>query len=128
MSRALAAPITLEPKDITTFSRPRLRARLQIHCASCQEVLDSVLLAHRLAEDERVRLPVIVNLDGFYLSFTREPVEIPDARPRRSLPAVLRPENLRFRASAPGSQAVAVLGGAPTRIFATRRTSPRARG
>ena len=43
---------------------------------TCQEVLDSTLIAYRLAEDERVRLPVIVNLDGFYLSFTREPVEI----------------------------------------------------
>ena len=44
---------------------------LQIHAETCQEVLDSILMAYRIAEDERVMLPVIVNLDGFTLSFTR---------------------------------------------------------
>ena len=44
---------------------------------SFNEVLDSVLLAYRLAEDPLIRLPVLVNLDGFYLSFTREPVSLP---------------------------------------------------
>ncbi len=38
-----------------------------------------MLLAYRLGEAAKVRLPVIVNLDGFYLSYTREPVDIPDA-------------------------------------------------
>src|SRR3990170_1289717 len=44
---------------------------------SCQEVLDSILMAYRIAEDRLVLLPVLVNMDGYYLSFTREPVEIP---------------------------------------------------
>jgi pyruvate ferredoxin oxidoreductase alpha subunit len=58
-----------------------------------------------------------VNLDGFYLSFTREPVEIPavDAV-RRFLPA-FEPGEIRFRASKPISQAVAVLGGSPYSYF-----------
>ena len=34
---------------------------LQIHCATCQEVVDSLLIAYRLAEDPRVRLPVIAD-------------------------------------------------------------------
>ena len=38
---------------------------------------DSILIAYRLAENQKVLLPAIVNLDGFYLSFTREPVELP---------------------------------------------------
>jgi pyruvate ferredoxin oxidoreductase alpha subunit len=63
VSRALASPITLEP-DHTDVLAARDSGFLQIHCATCQEVLDSVLLAYRLAEDWRVRLPVIVNLDG----------------------------------------------------------------
>ena len=42
------------------------------------EVLDTILMAYRLGEDRRVRLPVLVNLDGFYLSFTREPVQLPE--------------------------------------------------
>src|SRR5210317_1788668 len=82
VSRGLSSPITLEP-DHNDILAARDSGFLQIHCASCQEVLDSTLIAFRLAEDERVRLPVIVTLDGFYLSFTREPVEIPDAHAAR---------------------------------------------
>jgi len=78
VSRGLSAPITLEP-DHNDVLAARDCGFLQIHAATCQEVLDAVLLAYRLGEDKRVRLPVIVNLDGFYLSFTREPVRVPEA-------------------------------------------------
>jgi pyruvate ferredoxin oxidoreductase alpha subunit len=116
VSRGLSSPITLEP-DHQDVLAARDCGFLQIHCSTCQEVLDSVLLATRLAEDERVRLPVIVNQDGFYLSFTREPVEIPDpAAADRFLPA-FEPGPIRFAASAPVSQAVAVLGGGPYSYF-----------
>lgn len=116
VSRGLSAPITLEP-DHNDVLAARDSGFLQLHCATCQEVLDSVLIAYRVAEDARVRLPMIVNLDGFYLSFTREPVEIPDPGVvDRFLPA-FDPENQRFRASAPASQAVAVLGGTPYSYF-----------
>jgi pyruvate ferredoxin oxidoreductase alpha subunit len=116
VSRGLSAPITLEP-DHNDILAARDSGFLQIHCASCQEVLDSTLMAYRLAEDERIRLPVIVNLDGFYLSFTREPVQIPDADAARQFVGSFDAENIRFRASAPESQAVAVLGGGPYSYF-----------
>lgn len=116
VSRGLSAPITLEP-DHNDIMAARDSGFLQIHCATCQEVLDSTLIAYRLAEDSRVRLPVIVNLDGFYLSFTREPVELPDAEAAADYVGRYDPENLRFRASAPESQAVAVLGGGPYSYF-----------
>jgi len=74
-------------------------------------------MAYRLAEHVRVRLPVIVNLDGFYLSFTREPVEIPAAEKAAQFVGVFDAENVQFRASAPSSQAVAVLGGTPYSYF-----------
>ncbi len=116
VSRGVAAPITLE-SDHNDVLAARDSGFLQIHCATCQEVLDGVLLAYRLAEHPRVRLPVLVNLDGFYLSFTREPVEIPEPEAvRRFLPA-FDPGSIRFRASAPISQAVAVLGGGPYSYF-----------
>ena len=110
VSRGLSSPITLEP-DHNDILAARDSGFLQLHCATCQEVLDAVLIAYRLAEHERVRLPVIVNLDGFYLSFTREPVEIPEAEAVRSFLPPFGPENIRFRASRPLSEAVAVLGG-----------------
>jgi len=116
VSRGLATPITLEP-DHNDIMAARDCGFLQIHCSTCQEVLDSTLMAYRLAEDERIRLPVIVNLDGFYLSFTREPVELPDAKAAKQFVGDYDPENIRFRASTPVSQAVAVLGGAPYSYF-----------
>jgi len=116
VSRGLSAPITLEP-DHNDILAARDSGFLQLHCATCQEVLDSVLLAFRLAEDQRVRLPVIVNLDGFYLSFTREPVLVPDAEAVRRFIKPFDPGPIRFRASAPVSQAVAVLGGSPYSYF-----------
>jgi pyruvate ferredoxin oxidoreductase alpha subunit len=116
VSRAVASPITLEP-DHTDILAARDTGFLQIHCATCQEVLDSVLMAYRLAEHERVRLPAIVNLDGFYLSFTREPVEVPDQRGVREFLPAFDPQTIRFRVDHPVSQAVAVLGGSPYSYF-----------
>jgi pyruvate ferredoxin oxidoreductase alpha subunit len=116
VSRGLSAPITLEP-DHNDILAARDSGFLQLHCATCQEVLDSVLLAYRLAEDRRVHLPVIVNLDGFYLSFTREPVQVPEPDAVRRLIKPFDPGPIKFRASAPVSQAVAVLGGSPYSYF-----------
>ena len=116
VSRALAAPITLESAHDDVLAA-RDSGFLQIHCATCQEVLDSVLLAYRLAEHERVRLPVLVNLDGFTLSFTREPVEIPGPEEVRGFLPPFDHTGSPFRASEPISRAVAVLGGGPYSYF-----------
>jgi len=116
VSRGLSAPITLEA-DHNDILAARDSGFLQIHAADCQEVLDGVLMAYRLAEDPAVRLPVLVNLDGFYLSFTREPVAVPDAARVRDFLPPFDPRGIRFSASAPESQAVAVLGGSPYSYF-----------
>jgi pyruvate/2-oxoacid:ferredoxin oxidoreductase alpha subunit len=50
---------------------------MQLYCESNQEVLDSVIMAFRLAE--KVMLPVMLCFDGFFLSHTSEIVEVPDA-------------------------------------------------
>jgi pyruvate ferredoxin oxidoreductase alpha subunit len=116
VSRGLSAPITLEP-DHNDVLAARDSGFLQIHCADCQEVLDSVLMAYRLAEDHRVRQPVLVNLDGFYLSFTREPVSVPGPAAVDAFLPRFDSESIALRASAPESQAVAVLGGGPYSYF-----------
>jgi pyruvate ferredoxin oxidoreductase alpha subunit len=107
---------SLEP-DHNDVLAARDSGWLQIHCATCQEVLDTVLIAYRLAEDMRVRLPVMVNQDGFYLSFTREPVEIPETDAVSNFVGSFDPGDIRFRASQPLSQAVAVLGGSTYSYF-----------
>jgi len=116
VSRGLATPITLEP-DHNDVMAARDTGFLQIHCATCQEVLDNVLIAYRLGEDPQVRLPVIVNLDGFYLSFTREPVELPESGEADAFLPPFEGRDIAFRASIPESQAVAVLGGGPYSYF-----------
>ncbi|MDH3511462.1 MAG: pyruvate synthase [Gammaproteobacteria bacterium] len=116
VSRGIASPVTLE-SDHNDIMAARDSGFLQLHCSTCQEVLDSILLAYRLAEHQRVRLPAIVNLDGFYLSFTREAVDLPDADTVRRFLKPYDPENIKFRASQPVSQAVAVLGGSQYSYF-----------
>lgn len=116
VSRALASPITLEP-DHTDVLAARDSGFIQIHCATCQEVVDGVLMAYRLGEDSRVRLPVLVNQDGFHLSFTREPVELPDADAAKRFLPPFDPHQGTFSASRPISQVVAVLGGSAYSYF-----------
>lgn len=116
VSRGLSAPITLEP-DHNDVLAARDSGFLQLHASTCQEALDATLLAYRIAEDHRVRLPVLVNLDGFYLSFTREPVEIPDPAEAAEFLPSFDDEGLSFRAGNPVSEAVAVLGGSTYSYF-----------
>jgi len=52
-------------------------AWLQFYCSSHQDVLDTSLLAFRVAEDHRVMLPVIVAMDGFVTSHTQMVVDLP---------------------------------------------------
>ncbi len=116
VSRGLSSPITLEP-DHNDILSARDSGFLQIHCSTCQEVVDCVLIAYRLAEHKSVRLPVIVNQDGFYLSFTREPVDLPDIKKCVKFVGEFDPGNMSFKASKPCSQGVAVLGGSVYSYF-----------
>lgn len=51
---------------------------IQMYCESVQEVLDTVIMAYRVAENRDVMLPVNVCHDGNYLSYGVEKVEVPD--------------------------------------------------
>jgi pyruvate ferredoxin oxidoreductase alpha subunit len=51
---------------------------LQVYVEDNQEALDMIIQAYRIAEDKRVLLPVMPCLDGFVLTHTVEPVEIPE--------------------------------------------------
>ncbi|MEW6262431.1 MAG: transketolase C-terminal domain-containing protein [Thermodesulfobacteriota bacterium] len=49
---------------------------IQLYCESNQEVLDSVIMAFKLAE--KALLPVMIAYDAFFLSHTSEVVDVPD--------------------------------------------------
>ena len=50
---------------------------IQLYVEDNQEAVDTLIQAYRIAEDERVLLPVMVCFDGWYLSYLSEPVELP---------------------------------------------------
>jgi len=51
---------------------------IQVYAEDAQEACDQHVIAFKVAEDRRVLLPVMVNLDGFLLTHVFEPVELPD--------------------------------------------------
>jgi len=116
VSRGLAAPITLEP-DHNDVLAARDSGFLQLHAETCQEVLDDVLMAYRVAEHADVLLPALVNLDGFWLSFAREPVELPAPEAVREFLPTFEPPHGRLSASHALAQGVAVLGGSAYSFF-----------
>lgn len=70
-----------------------------IYVEDAQEILDSMLMAYKIAEDPRVRIPAAVGYDGYVLSYTAEPVEIPDQAlvddwlpPNKAMPSILPDE------------------------------------
>ncbi len=65
---------------------------IQLYCEDAQEVLDTTIIAFRLAET--VMVPVMVVLDAFFLSHTYEPVDVPDPR---EVDRFLPPYQPRFR-------------------------------
>ena len=65
---------------------------IQFYCENGQEVLDTTIQAFRLAE--WVNLPVMVNLDAFFLSHTYEPVDVPE---QKSVDKFLPPYKPRFQ-------------------------------
>lgn len=73
---------------------------IQFFAESNQEVLDTIIQAYKIAEDERVLIPVMVGLDAFTLSHTSEPVDVPEIEsvrkflpPRTNAPYVFDPSN-----------------------------------
>ena len=66
---------------------------VQLYCETNQEVIDTTIQAFKLAE--ALDVPVMLMLDGFYLSHTAEPVDVPDQEMvDRFLPSRVAPRKL----------------------------------
>lgn len=50
---------------------------LQVIVEDNQEIIDTTIQAFRLAEDYDIQLPIMVNYDGYYVSYLAEAVQIP---------------------------------------------------
>ena len=76
VNRAVASPWSLWCEHGDTMSQRDL-GWMQVYCQNCQEVLDFMLMAYKVAEDSRVLLPVMVFLDGFFLSHSMQKIDVP---------------------------------------------------
>jgi pyruvate/2-oxoacid:ferredoxin oxidoreductase alpha subunit len=69
---------------------------IQFYCESNQEVMDTTLLAFRIAEDHRILLPALVSLDAFILSHTQGETDLADqSQTDRYLPDLDLPHRMR---------------------------------
>ncbi|UCF85664.1 MAG: pyruvate ferredoxin oxidoreductase [Desulfobacteraceae bacterium] len=75
VNRAPAAPWNIWSDQTDSLSQ-RETGWIQLYCEGNQEVLDTTIMAFKIAE--KVKLPAMVILDAFFLSHTSEPIEIPD--------------------------------------------------
>jgi len=74
VNRTVASPWAFWP-DQTDSLAQRDTGWIQLYVETAQEALDSVIQAFRVAE--QVLLPMLVNLDAFYVSHALEPVCVP---------------------------------------------------
>ena len=91
VNRALGAPWNIWSDQTDSLSQ-RDTGWIQLYCEDGQEVFDTTLQAFRLAE--WVNLPVMVVMEGFLLSHTYEPVDIPE---QEEVDRFLPPYNPAFK-------------------------------
>ncbi|NYB53136.1 MAG: pyruvate ferredoxin oxidoreductase [Methanobacteriaceae archaeon] len=98
-NRALSAPLSIWNDQQDSISE-RDSGWMQFYAENAQEALDAILIAYRVSEDPDVLLPCMVCIDGFILTHTVEPVDIPSSEDvEKFLPnyvpsqGVLDPEN-----------------------------------
>ena len=76
VNRALSAPLSIWNDHQDTLAL-RDTGWLQLYAENSQEVLDMHIQAYKIAEDDRVLLPVMIGMDGYVLTHTYESVDMP---------------------------------------------------
>ncbi|MGC8657910.1 MAG: transketolase C-terminal domain-containing protein [Desulfomonilaceae bacterium] len=76
-NRALSSPLSIW-NDHSDTMMVRDAGWIQVFCENGQEVYDAIFHAFRVAEDPRVSIPVMINVDGFNLTHVIEPIEFWD--------------------------------------------------
>jgi pyruvate/2-oxoacid:ferredoxin oxidoreductase alpha subunit len=91
VNRGVGAPWTIFNDQQDSLAQ-RDTGWIQLYCRNNQEILDTVIQAYRIAES--VYVPVMVCFDGFVLSHTMMPVEIPDQQSVREYLPPYRPHTI----------------------------------
>lgn len=88
-NRAISAPLSIW-NDQQDSMAVRDAGWIQLYCADNQEAVDTTIQAYRIAEV--TELPVMVCMDGFTLTHTLEPIDIPE---QEMVDAYLPPFNFK---------------------------------
>ena len=98
--RALTGPININ-HDYSDSMAERDSGFIQIYGENNQEVYDNYLMAHRIAENPDVRLPLMVCEDGFITSHAIENIEIEEDDKVKAFVGEYQPENYLLKKENP---------------------------
>ena len=100
---------TLTPQSVWGGHQDAMSVRevgwIHMYCESVQEVLDTTIMAYKVAEHHDVMLPVNVNHDGNYLSFGAARVELPE---QSDVSAFLGEKNVNWHVALDPQRPIAV--------------------
>lgn len=92
VNRAISAPITIQVDHQDTMSL-RDCGVIQLYVESVQEAYDTHLAAFKIAEDPGILLPVMVCMDGWFLTHSYEPISFAAQEEVDSFLPPFRPSN-----------------------------------
>lgn len=99
-NRALTGPININ-HDYSDSMAERDSGFIQIYSENNQEAYDNYLMAHRIAETEDVRLPVMICEDGFITSHALENIELEIDEDVKKFVGEYKPENYLLKSENP---------------------------
>lgn len=79
VNRSLASPWSLWCDHQDSMAE-RDSGWIQLYCENVQDVYDTMLMAYRIAEHSKVLTPVMVCLDGFFLSHSMQKLLLPEQK------------------------------------------------
>jgi pyruvate ferredoxin oxidoreductase alpha subunit len=91
VNRTLSGPLNIH-NDHSDSMGARDSGWIQLYSENNQEAYDNMLMAHRIAEDPRVMLPVMVCQDGFITSHAVENIELVEDAQVKSFVGEYRPQ------------------------------------
>lgn len=92
VNRALTGPININ-NDHSDSMGSRDCGWIQIYSENAQEAYDNMLMAHRIAEDPDVLLPVMICQDGFITSHAVENIVLEDDETAKAFVGEYKPEH-----------------------------------
>jgi len=100
VNRSLASPWSLWCDHQDSMAE-RDSGWIQLYCENVQDVLDTVLMAYRIAENPEVLTPVMVCLDGFFLSHSMQKLSVPELEEARRFVGEYKVSNYVLDPTAP---------------------------